>query len=107
MIPKLPMIFLALVGTTASAFAEYVVTGKFEGTFCTGFGIEFCSVKEIDATVGNGQLYHLPNRYDDVDEYHEKISQCSIVVHNSWFNWFIGDVPVFYRFLSGPVEQFQ
>jgi hypothetical protein len=107
MMSRLPIIFLALFGTAASAFAEYIVTGKFEGTFCTGFGIEVCSVQEISATVGNGQLYHLPDRYDDVDEYRERSSLCSIVVHNSWFDWFIGDVPVFYRYLGGPVERLE
>ena len=81
-------------------FAEYLITGKFEGWFCKGFVLELCVFEKIDAAVKDGRLFELPNQFDQVDEYRN--GTCSQKIKNSWYNWWIGDVPVFYQYLDGP-----
>jgi hypothetical protein len=83
------------------ANSEFAAAGKFEGSFCTSYLIfSLCAFQTIDATVDSkGALYTLPSAFESVDEFND--GRCWIKVHSSWWNWFRGDVPVFYSYNDG------
>jgi hypothetical protein len=92
---------VVLVAMSSRSQADYtVIPDTTKGSFCSGIGIKFCSFEKIDATVKGGQLFHRPERFQSVDEYRD--NRCWINIRNSWLNWAIGDVPVFYRYVKGP-----
>ncbi len=99
---KLALCSGSIALSSSVVMAGYTVTGKYEGNFCTGFVVYVCGPKQIDAASKDGkQLYELPMRFDDVDEYRET-GRCYNRVRSSWFNWILGDIPTFYRYVSGP-----
>ncbi len=62
-----------LVLVVGLANADYLVTGKITGQECSGFVLEVCSNRNVDAVEGdNGKLYHLAEIYSDVDDYDGK-----------------------------------
>ncbi len=91
---------LIVFASTDYASADYLVTGKFEGSFCSGFVIEVCKFQRIDASGKNGQLFQLPERFDHVTEY--KSGRCWRKVHSSWYLGLTGNIPTFYRYIGGP-----
>ncbi|MFZ3040677.1 MAG: hypothetical protein WA108_02625 [Thiobacillus sp.] len=74
-------LFLALCFSCfhSTAWAEYVATGPIEGNVCKGFGIEWCSYREIAAVRGDGdRLYEVKTTYDSVTEYDKTKKRCWI-----------------------------
>jgi len=93
--------FAIAIACAQPANAEYAVTGKFEGNFCTSYLIfSQCALRAIDATVDSkGALFTLTTDFHSVDEFNNDL--CWVKVRNSWFNWLISDIPVFYGFNNG------
>ena len=60
------------------AIAEYLVTSKVEGSFCSGWVIEFCKFKDIEAFSNskNGQLFEFSESFGRVDEHSPKQDRC-------------------------------
>jgi len=62
----------------SSANAEFVVASEIEGWFCSGFIVEKCSLKSIDAfsESKDGQLFEFAKSFKRVDEYNSRLSRC-------------------------------
>lgn len=69
---------LLLFSLPNAAHADYVATGIFEGTYCTGFVIKSCRFKRIDRVMKGGKLYTLKRIWADVDEYNSAKGLCHI-----------------------------
>ena len=92
------VVVAALFASPNLAAAAYRVQGDQEGSFCTGFGIEVCAFKSIDATLKGGQLYELKEDYKTVDEYHD--GKCWIRILFGILNRVIGDIPTFLNIIA-------
>lgn len=58
---------------SGSAQAGYHRTGPVSGTVCSGFIIQSCAIRRIDAVRNtDGSLYTFKAYFDSVDEYHSQ-----------------------------------
>jgi len=93
-------------------YAEYCATGPIEAYICSGFVIESCEYKTVDAVEGeDGQLYEPARCYSSVSEYNEKLNICHIRLKGKYgvFNFFTSTmIPNFYHKLkSGAYEKIE
>ena len=61
------------------AFADYIVVSDIKGQVCSGFIVDVCSMKKIDA-VGDdsGTLYPPSDHFESVTDYRERDDRCWI-----------------------------
>ncbi len=61
-----------------AVLAEYAVTSKLEGWFCSGFVFESCTLRDIDAISNEegGQLFEFVSSLDSVSDYNELQGRC-------------------------------
>lgn len=69
---------LIVFSPVSFARADYLATGIFEGTYCTGFIIKSCRFKRIDSVMKNGKKYELRRIWKSVDEYNAAKGLCHI-----------------------------
>lgn len=66
------------------AIADYIVVSDIKGQVCTGFVIDVCSMKKVDAVGdGSGTLYLPSDRYESVTDYRERDNRCWIKIKGS------------------------
>jgi len=55
----------------------------------------------------SGQLFTLPESFKDVDEYKEKEIDgiCTIKIRSGIINYFLNDIPSFYKYVEGPRDK--
>lgn len=103
------VIFSALV------YAEYCAVGGYEGSVCSGFVIESCEFKSIDAVSSHGDksLFTMRECHDDVDEF-RKINgkqMCWINTKNSFLEYATLGIkktlPTFYHKSNNKYEKVQ
>ncbi len=70
--------FLLFLFSTQVANAEYIVTSKVEGYFCSGWVFEFCKFEDIEAFSDskNGELFEFSSSFEKVDDYSSKQNRC-------------------------------
>ena len=74
--------------TCSTANAQFVATGPYKGTVCSGFIIESCGTHEISAVRGkDGKLYMLKTEHQAVDEYNEDKRRCHIRTKSKGAGW--------------------
>lgn len=80
--------FAVVLFTYSTANAQYVATGPYKGTVCSGFIIESCGTHEIAAVKGkDGKLYTLQTQHEAVDEYNEDRKRCHIRTKSKGAGW--------------------
>ena len=81
-----------------AAVAEYAVTSKLEGWFCTGFVFEMCSLETIDAISDEegGQLFEFVGSLDSVSDFNELQGRC-------WLN----NSPGYHAYRRLPAEEWE
>lgn len=76
--------FVIAILTYGTADAQYVATGPYKGTVCSGFIIESCATHEIAAVKGkDGKLYALKTEHQSVDQHSEAKKRCHIRTKSS------------------------
>jgi hypothetical protein len=66
------------------AVADYHVTGKIEGSVCSGFVIQSCSFKRVDAVKdSDGIMRYLTESFKSVTEYNKSKGRCWIKTKNT------------------------
>lgn len=78
--PVIRVVAFGIVSLTyGAAHAQYVATGPYKGTVCSGFIIQSCAIHEITAVKGkDGKLYTLKTEHQAVDEYNGDNKRCHI-----------------------------
>ena len=75
------VLFISCFALIKPLMADYVVTGPIRGNECSGFVVEVCSSRSVDAVKGDdGSLYTVQRRYETVSEYKENAGRCWIDV---------------------------
>jgi hypothetical protein len=73
------LVIVALLGSAQHCHAAYVATGEIRGNDCSGFIIQVCEVRVVEAVQGDdGRLYTLRREFATVDEYNESKRKCWI-----------------------------
>ncbi len=68
---------------SASAAADFIITGPVKATSCSGIGIQSCSTIEVQAVKGSdGRTYEIKKRLSTVTEYNERKGRCSVDFSN-------------------------
>lgn len=105
---KQMMIFITiLIGV--SAHAGYRVTGQVDGTVCSGFIIQHCTTKTVDAVRGeDGKLFEMTQHFQNVSEYRSE--RCTINVKSGRMNLIkraaqAATTPDFYTLKDGEYEK--
>ena len=69
------------LGVSLPVFADYIVVSEIRGQVCSGFVIDVCSMKKIDAVGdGSGTLYNPSNYFESVTDYRERDDRCWIKI---------------------------
>lgn len=64
---------------STNAYSDYVVVSDIQGEVCSGFFIETCSMKKIDAVGdGSGTLFTPADHFESVTDHREKDDRCWI-----------------------------
>jgi len=63
------------------ANADYIIDGNMEGYVCSGLVIKSCGPVSIDAVRdGDGELFNVSTRYNNVSSYDEGSGRCTIII---------------------------
>ena len=76
---KLISSLLALL--SLNIYSDYLRVGKVEATYCKGFVIEYCSLKEVSGVVSGEDYFEIPQVFKNSPSQVSKVDD----FHRCWF----------------------